>query len=53
MIATAEFCWSTVTATEATRLLVLDWQLVRALAAELPVFAETLERVSKERLAAR
>ena len=44
---------ATVTATEATRLLVLDWQLVAALAAELPVFVETLERVSKERLAAR
>src|SRR6185503_6491219 len=39
---------ATVTATEATRLLVLDWQLVAALAAGPPGFAETLERVSKE-----
>jgi aromatic-L-amino-acid/L-tryptophan decarboxylase len=44
---------ATVTATEATRLLVLDWRLVAALAVELPAFLDTLERVSKERLAAR
>lgn len=44
---------ATVTANEATRLLVLDWQLTAALAGDAPAFLETLERVSKERLAAR
>ena len=44
---------ATVTASETTRLLVLDWELVAALAAAAPAFLETLEQVSKQRLAAR
>jgi glutamate/tyrosine decarboxylase-like PLP-dependent enzyme len=44
---------ATVTASETSRLLVLDWELVAALAAAAPAFLETLERASKQRLAAR
>jgi aromatic-L-amino-acid decarboxylase len=41
---------ATVTAAEATRLLVLDWQLVHRLAKAAPDFGDTLERASKSRL---
>jgi hypothetical protein len=40
-----------VTATEPTRLLVLDWVLVNRLMLEQPTFAARLERASHERLA--
>ena len=42
---------ATVTATEATRLLVLDWSLVNWLMKARPVFGERLEQVSRDRLA--
>jgi voltage-gated potassium channel len=42
---------ATVTATEPTRLLVLDWVLVSRLMKDEPAFAERLERASRERLA--
>ena len=42
---------ATVTATEPTRLLVLDWMLVNRLMNGDPAFGEQLERVSRERLA--
>jgi glutamate/tyrosine decarboxylase-like PLP-dependent enzyme len=41
---------ATVTASEPTRLLVLDWQLVARLAASAPRFKGSLESASKERL---
>jgi glutamate/tyrosine decarboxylase-like PLP-dependent enzyme len=44
---------ATVTATEPTRLLVLDWVLVNWLMKAAPAFGERLETVSRERLAAR
>ncbi len=43
---------ATVTATEPTRLLVLDWMLVNWLMQAAPVFGERLEKASRERLAA-
>jgi hypothetical protein len=43
---------ATVTATEPTRLLVLDWVLVNWLMQAAPAFGERLERASRERLAA-
>jgi aromatic-L-amino-acid/L-tryptophan decarboxylase len=43
---------ATVTATEPTRLLVLDWVLVNRLMQAEPAFRERLERASRERLAA-
>ena len=43
---------ATVTATEPTRLLVLDWTLVNGLMKADPAFGERLEQVSRERLAA-
>jgi aromatic-L-amino-acid/L-tryptophan decarboxylase len=43
---------ATVTATEPTRLLVLDWMLVNWLMQAVPAFGERLERASRERLAA-
>jgi aromatic-L-amino-acid/L-tryptophan decarboxylase len=42
---------ATVTATEPTRLLVLDWMVVNWLAKANPAFGEQLERASRERLA--
>jgi hypothetical protein len=42
---------ATVTATEATRLLVLDWSLVNWLMKARPVFGQRLEQVSRDRLA--
>jgi len=42
---------ATVTATEPTRLLVLDWVLVNRLMTDAPAFGEQLERASRERLA--
>jgi voltage-gated potassium channel len=42
---------ATVTATEPTRLLVLDWVLVNRLMKDAPAFGEQLERASRERLA--
>ena len=42
---------ATVTATEPTRLLVLDWALVNWLMKALPAFGEHIERVSRDRLA--
>ena len=42
---------ATVTATEPTRLLVLDWVLVNRLMKEEPAFAAQLERASREHLA--
>jgi glutamate/tyrosine decarboxylase-like PLP-dependent enzyme len=44
---------ATVTATEPSRLLVLDWTLVNWLMKVAPAFAERLETTSRERLAAR
>jgi aromatic-L-amino-acid decarboxylase len=44
---------ATVTATEPTRLLVLDWLLVNRLMKSAPAFGERLEAASRERLAAR
>jgi CRP-like cAMP-binding protein len=44
---------ATVTATEPTRLLVLDWTLVNWLMTAAPAFGKRLETVSRERLAAR
>jgi hypothetical protein len=41
-----------VTATEPTRLLVLDWMLVNWLMQAAPTFRERLEQASNERLAA-
>jgi aromatic-L-amino-acid decarboxylase len=43
---------ATVTATEPTRLLVLDWVLVNWLMQAAPAFRERLEKASRERLAA-
>jgi glutamate/tyrosine decarboxylase-like PLP-dependent enzyme len=43
---------ATVTATEPTRLLVLDWVLVNWLMQAAPAFRERLEQASRERLAA-
>jgi hypothetical protein len=43
---------ATVTATEPTRLLVLDWALVNWLMKAAPAFGERLETASRERLAA-
>ena len=43
---------ATVTATEPTRLLVLDWVLVNWLMQAAPAFGERLEKASRERLAA-
>jgi len=40
-----------VTATEPTRLLVLDWVLVNRLMQAAPAFGDRLEMVSRERLA--
>ena len=42
---------ATVTATEPTRLLVIDWALVNWLMKALPAFGERIEQVSRERLA--
>ena len=42
---------ATVTATEPTRLLVLDWVLVNSLMKAAPRFGDHLERASRERLA--
>jgi hypothetical protein len=42
---------ATVTATEPTRFLTLDWALVGSLMKGEPAFAEQLERTSRERLA--
>jgi voltage-gated potassium channel len=42
---------ATVTATEPTRLLVLDWMLVNRLMNADPAFGQRLERASRERLA--
>ena len=42
---------ATVTATEPTRLLALDWVLVNWLMKADPAFGERLERASRERLA--
>ena len=42
---------ATVTATEPTRLLVLDWVLVNWLMKAEPAFGERLERASREHLA--
>jgi CRP-like cAMP-binding protein len=43
---------ATVTASEPTRLLVLDWVLVNWLMKADPAFGERLERASRERLGA-
>jgi aromatic-L-amino-acid/L-tryptophan decarboxylase len=44
---------ATVTATEPTRLLLLDWVLVNWLMQAAPAFGERLEKASRERLASR